>query len=104
MTKKGEIRGPSISDITLWEKEFLTQFNNIKGALHSLRLQIGEQKVKNAKSKSLERMRHTFEMAEIAFQAMNTPEPRSDSNTDELIPAPGRRQFLQDLRHGEVRT
>ena len=101
MPKKVNSRGPSISDATLWEKEFLTQFNNIKGALHSLRLQVGEQKVKNAKSKSLERMRHTFEMLEIAFQAMNTPEPRVDRNTDELIPGPGRRQFISDLRAGQ---
>ena len=91
-------RTVDLSDATLWEKEFPTQFNNIKGALHSLRLQVGEQKLKNTRSKALDRMEHTIDMAEIAFQALNTPEPRVDSNTDELIPGPGRRQFISDLR------
>lgn len=101
MPKKGEFRGPTISDSTLWEKNFLAQFTNVKCALHSLRLQAKERETTHARTQAYQRMVHTFEMLEIAFQALNTPEPRSDSNTDELIPAKGRRQFISDLRAGQ---
>ena len=93
-----------INDAALWRKEYMRQFHGVKTALHSLRVQTAQRLEKSAGTKAAKEMAFHFDLVEEAFQVLNRPEPRSDSNSEELIPGPGRRQFLSDLKHGEVRT
>ena len=93
-----------INDAALWRQEYMRQFHGVKTALHSLRVQTAQRLEKSAGTTAMKEMAFHFELVEEAFQILNRPEPRSDSNSDEHIPAPGRREFLSDLKHGEVRT
>ena len=91
-------------DAALWQREFNRSLQAIKGSLHSLRLQAAKYQ-EQPTSRAAKQMAHTFEMVEIAFQALNTEEPAPPSNPDaDPIPGPaprGRRQFISDLRAGQ---
>ena len=87
-----------ISDSALWAREYNRQLFSIRAALHSLRLQ-GQQQLERRQSGVAKRMAHTFEMVEVAFNALNTPEPERKHDPDEYIPqTQGRRQFISDLK------
>jgi len=87
-----------ISDSALWAREYNRQLFGIKAALHSLRLQ-GQQQLERRQSGVAKRMAHTFEMVEVAFKALNTPEPERKIDPDEYMPpTQGRRQFISDLK------
>lgn len=93
----------AINDATLWQQEYLRQVGSIKASLHSLRLQADRQRETRGTSTSVKKMAHTFEMVDIAFQALNTPEPQISNPNGDLIPEPrnrwvGRREFLSDLK------
>ena len=90
------------TDSGLWHGEYLRQFQAIKAALHSLRLQSADRIAKGPKTKAVKEMAFKFALVEEAFQALNRPEPRCEN--EDHIPGPGRREFLSDLEHGEVRT
>ena len=93
------------TDSAMWQREFNRSLQAIKGSLHSLRLQAAN----SANSSPLrqdgaKQMAHTFEMVEIAFQALNTEEPAPSNPDADPIPAPaprGRRQFISDLKAGQ---
>ena len=80
---------PRINDSLLWQRDYNRQLQGVKGALHSLRLQTAERQVKHKGTKALKQMEHVFDMVEIAFQALNTPEEQETSV--ELYPAPAYR-------------
>ena len=94
--------GDRINDTALWQQELFRQVHSVKGALRSLQLQAGHLRDKYKGRKSLAEMEHTFACVDAAFAELNKQKPRSDSG---LIRGPkGRREFLSDLKHGEVRT
>jgi len=87
-----------INDSVLWKREYNRQLLGIKAALHSLKLQSDRQRETRGNTASVKSMQHTFEMVDIAFKALNTPEPQPTS--DDYLPT-GRRQFLSDLKAGQ---
>lgn len=93
------------NDSSLWRGNYLRQLTSIKCALHSLRVQTQEMRAQQRQPKSVQAMEHTFAAVEAAFQALHTPEPKTKDSDADFIPGPkGRREFLRDLRDGEVRT
>ena len=87
-----------INDSVLWAREYNRQLQGIKGALRSLKLQSDQQRETRGNTRSVQSMAHTFEMVDIAFKALNTPEPQPKS--DDYLPT-GRRQFISDLKAGQ---
>lgn len=99
MPNKGQT---GINDATLWRQEWMRQFFAVKTALHSLRLQTEQRREGKATSKAVKEMAFYFELVNEAFAVLNRDEPQPTS--EDFIPGPGRREFLSDLKHGEVRT
>ena len=90
-----------INDSVLWRQERMRQFFAVKTALNSLRRQTEERRNGKAAAKAVREMSHWFGLVDEAFEALNRPEP----TTEEFLPGPqGRREFISDLKNGEVRT
>jgi len=90
--------GRKINDNILWKQDYFRQLHGIKGALHSLKLQSDRHRETRGNTASVKSMAHIFKMVDIAFEALNTPEPQPAS--DDYLPT-GRRQFLSDLKAGQ---
>jgi len=67
-------------------------------------LQADERRTANPHGKAVKEMAHWFDLTGEAFRILNTPAPSAADDGDYLPNPKGRREFLSDLKHGEVRT
>ena len=73
-----------ISDLHLWQGEYLRQFHSVRAALHSLQLQ-SEQKTKAlGPSKAVKAMAFHFDCVNRAFAALNREQPHVDEFAAEV--------------------
>jgi len=93
--------GKNASDGALWQAEYRRQLLSIKAALHSLKLQTDQRRNEKPVSRAVKQMAHQFEMVDIAFKALNTPDPEDNVDPGVILGPKGRREFLSDLKAGQ---
>ena len=92
-------RPSAAADARAWQQEFQRQLFGIKSALHSLKLQTDSWRERHKGSKALQSLQYRFEMVQVAFDALNSPEPEDPSGdfiSGDFIPSPTRKPKTLD--------